>query len=296
MPNMSQGTFARLDVDGELTCFVEVKDKTNISYINNHMNSICGSIDHNSTGVETGIVVPRLHFLMQPTPEELDYLLEWIGFTETTDTFALNNAIGSKSVKLDRVASSGAADDLGNGYVDKAIFRAQKGPTPLSLEIEAVFDAIPDIGGHTWNANSATKTAPMGFHRSTLTLEGATRTPESFVYVIDNHLAVQHNNSIVPTGFEIGGPGRTHHVGFDIPYISGNVAVLTNPITDVTAGAAANIVFTRGGQSTTFSWANLKTQPNPPDVAKKEIRLKSFYEAFQSGATKPVVITHDPVA
>jgi len=293
MPGLSSPTFARIQVDGNWMCFKRIQDKTNISLMDNNDEVSCGKFYHTKEKVDEGIVVPKLHFLFQPSPEELDIILPWIGFTETTDVFALDGAVSSAPVILDRVAT---VDDLGNAYVDKAIFRGQKGRSPLSVELICICDQVPDIDGGTWSASAPTHTAAYPFHRAVLTAEGSAREFSSFVYVIDNHLAVNHNGNRVPTAFEIGGPGQTHHLGIDTPYTSSETVLLTNPIASV-AGAAGSIVFTRGGQSTTFAFHNMKTEANPPDVAKpEEIRLKTFYRIYGSGSTHPVQITHDPVA
>ena len=297
--SMSQSAFARLSVNGTKICFVRIKDMTKHSLVDGAVESICGSLYLNKDRVDLGIVMPKLQILMQPSPEEWEVLLPWMGFVLGSGVYTPDDTIANmaKPLILDRV---GSVDDLGNAYVDKWIVRGAKGTHPISLELQVSCDAAPNIGGGTFTATlPSPMTAPYAFHRGALSLESAAREFDSFMVVGDNHLAVQHNNNRVPTAFQYG--MRTFHLGVSIPYVSGNTAVLTNPIASA-AGAAGSLTFTRGGQSMAVSFTNLKAEPTPPDIPGKsedplqsEIRLKMFYQSYMdtSGPTKPITITND---
>lgn len=299
---MSQSAFSRLSVNGTRLCFVRIKDMTKHSLVDGAVESICGSLYLNKDRVDLGIVMPKLQILMQPSPEEWEVLLPWMGFVGSGGTYTLDDDITNMPhpLILDRV---GSIDDLGNAYVDKWIMRGSKGTHPVSLELQVACDAAPDIGNGVFSASlPSPMTAPYAFHRGALTLESSAREFDSFMVVGDNHLAIQHNNSNVPTAFQYG--MRTFHLGVSIPYVSGNTAVLTNPIASA-AGAAGSLTYTRGGQSMAISFTNLKSEPTPPDIPGKsedplqsEIRLKMFYQSYMNTSvpTKPITITTDATA
>ena len=63
------------------------------------------------------------------------------------------------------------------------------------------------------------------------------------------------------------------------------------------AGAAASLVFTNGGYSTTFSFAALQFPDRSPVVpGKTEIPLELHGTARKSGSTSELVVTHDSTA
>lgn len=296
MSETTWGGFARLDVDGNHLCFTEARDKSVIKLTDGSIKSICGKLDHYEANVDEGIVIPRMSLKMQPTPEELDIIFPWIGFEEApTDTFTPTIDITTMPLPVifDRVAS---IDGLGNAYVNTAIFRGQKGTSPMSLELDLIFDQIIDLDGEAWvGVMPENKTAPYPFHRSTINLESAARSFRSFAFAINNNLIFEHENNRVPTNFQFGDEGRTYHLGVDTPYLASNLDLLSNPI-DSVAGDSAALQFTRDTQSTLFSFTNLKLEASPPDVMKSEVRLSNYYKAYGSGSTLPVIITHDATA
>lgn len=291
MPGMSHGTFSRVDIGGRWMCIERIEDMSNRSVMNSNDDVSCGYPYEIEDAIDEGIHVPKLKILMRPRPEDLDVLLPWIGTAETSDTFALTSAAASETLLIDRVET---VDDCGNAYVDKAIFRGNRGRGGMSLELQVICDQFPDIDGGTWSATAPTSTAPYPFHRASLTAEGGTKSFASFVFVHDNKLVVNWNNSQTPNAFEIG--KRKFTLGVDTPYTSSETALITAPISDI-AGTSGNVTFTRGGQSFVISANSLVPEVNPPDVVhNEEIRLKTFWTCYGSTSNKPVTYTNDPVA
>lgn len=306
MAGMSQGAKSTISIGSTKFCYVSIEDKTVYYHVDGSAESICGSYySRNKDRVRAGIIVPRLHITMQPTPEELDALLPLWNFSESTDVWTPGDDFSSlTSFDLEWYKEADVTT-YSNGLCDKVILRAQKGAKPWALEMQVVFDNISRADGASEMGDSMVSptTAPYTFSDGTLTLNSASKECQSMVAVIDYALAVQHNNSQTPTS--IRPTDINMFLGVDTPWTSDEVALLSaftgeteGPTTASTAGYSGSFAFASGTKSTTLTYSNLKLpQAKLPSVmGKEEIRNKMFFEAFGDSSNYPMTITNDVTA
>lgn len=307
MAGQSQGAVTKLAVDGNNMCFTSIDNKSTYQMINGNVKSICGRYRHIAARKSRGIITPKLHIKMQPTPQELDILLPMLGFSETTDVFTPvedYSSLTNFDVELDYGPS---VHTYTNGIPDKVILRAAKA-VPWELEIQVFFDSIEvdDGGTASGSAIAGSTTAYNLSGQSTLTLNSGTHQPQDFVSVIDYKTAVQHNNSFWPTS--IVPTTRQVFVLPDTPYTSTEVALLSvftgeadgvSPAdAPAVTGYSGNIVFASGALSTTIAYDNLAPpELEPPSImGKQEIRNRMWLQAFGTASNHEITITNDITA
>lgn len=290
----NEAVASRLSINGQQYCFVKVEDKSEFKYVDPNGQIICGGYDHQGERVAIGPRLVRLHTLMYPTPEEWDLLLPLIGFDEDADVFTPKDTLTSFNAQVDY---SGV--DVGNyktGVVDKAIARGQQGLTPVSLELQMVFQDF-DLTA-AFSGTSMTLNAPYEFTASSsgfqLGSTGAnTRRINSFVWVYDNQVKGRFNNSI--TADNLPNTQRIVHLGVNMPYTGDEDDILTDGIVDATrlTGYEANLTFTRSPQSLAFAFENLKWETSPPSVGPKgeETRLMTFWKCYAESTDPLMTIT-----
>lgn len=295
MAGQTQGAVTRLSIDGVKMCFKRVEDKSVFKNVDGAAAAICGSLAHNAARVAPGIALYRLHILLEPTPEELDTLIPIMGYTEDTDVFTLTEDYSSLGV--DVVVDRSAKVHTYTGMkVDKAIWRGQKGVQPVSLELQMVGTGFSE-GSSFGSPTDPSATAPYAFSMGTLSLLGNTEVFDRFVLVQDNHMAIQHNNSVDPTS--VVPAEQTFSLGISTPYTSDEAAILT---TFTSAGredgGAAAVKFENdNGQSTQIALANVKWEATPPSIlGKQEVRLDQFYTGYATSGTEACIITHHATA
>lgn len=290
----SQGAYSRLAIDGQQMEFNTIREGTRTELVDNGDQAIRGTRSHAKERVTLGLVWVKHIITMQPTPSELDVLIPLMGFAESpTDTFTLTDDFDSLTftMLIDRVEKIHTYAD---SIIDKAIFRGQKGGMPIGLELHIL--SPTESEGTTWTGPPTALDTDhnYAFTEGVLTLQASAREFDRFLLSIDNKCAVEHNNSrtatcITPTDSEI-------VLACSTPYTSTESDLYTTPFGSA-AGAGGSLVFTRSTKSTTFTFANLKSIATVPEIpGKQEIRLPLFYKAYSSGATKPLVITHDNTA
>lgn len=303
MAGQSQGAFAKLAIDGNKYCFTSFKDESVFRRVDGSEESICGNLDHYKERVTEGIVLPKFTVKMQPTPEEYNTLLPWLGYSESTDVFTPISDFSSTGVTVLYFPVS-ALWTYSGVQVDKAILRGSKGGPPLELELQCMGTGLTVTDGGSFSASTITSTTPYVFHNLTLSLAGNAEVFQSFVAVEDHKLFPQHNNSTFPTS--LFPRDRLYYLGLDTPYTSDEVALLsafTGEVGAVTspsqAGYAGSLVATRGARSCTWAYHNLKAEVNAPDVpGREEIRARFWYQAFGESVTPtpPLTITSDITA
>lgn len=307
MAGQAQGAVTTMAVNGNNMCFTSIENQTKYRLINGSQESICGRFRHIAARNSRGIIVPRLHIKMQPTPQELDLLLPMLGFTESTDVFTPTDDFSSMTNMDVELDYGDSVHTYANGIPDKVILRAAKG-IPWELEIQAFFDNITVDDGGTASgsaiAGSTTSYSLTGL--STLTLNSATEALQSGIVVIDYKAAVQHNNSYFPTS--IRPTERLVYFIPDLPYTSDEVALLSAFTGEADAvspgdapsvsGFSGSLVFASGGLSTTIAFNNLAPpELTPPSIpGKEEIRYRPWLQAFGTSSTAEITITNDITA
>ena len=270
--------------------FVSITPGGGVALVDTNEEATRGSRDPAKERVVQGLITTELQIVMNPTPAELDILLPWIGFSESTDTFSLTETLTYRDILIDFDVHRQIFQDC---LVNTAEFSSTKGqPLKLTLNVlcrtqdTPVATAFPTIGIDT--------EAPYMHHQGVLTLRSASREYTEVSLTIDNQLVAEHNNAqeptvIFPTGRMISGSCNT-------PFSGDEDDLYTAPLAAV-AGAAGTLVYTNGGQSTTFTLANVKEDNvKPPAITGGEIRQAIDFKVFSSGSTASLVITHDATA
>lgn len=252
-----------------------------------------GILDNPKELVSSGIQFFGFQVLLYPMVTELDVLLPLIGMTESpTDTFTLTDDFSSLtfSTVVDKVAK---VHTYTSCKVDKAIFRGQKGGKPVSLELHILALAMTE-GSSFGSPTVPTKYAPYAFNTGTMNLLGTAYQFDRFALGIDNHCAVQHNNSEAPQSIQP--TWRSINLGCSTPYTSTETSLLTTAIgSSRSDGGTGNVTMTYANFSTVFSFANMKWEATPPSVLGKgsEIRLDQMWTIYKSSTTAPLIVTHD---
>lgn len=229
---------------------------------------------------------------LRPTPVELDqWLPRILGAAESSDSFALGESIPAWSALVDRVTNRFI---YAGCYVNKATFSGSQGqPITLALDIEGLSETISAsaVPGGVPAINSG---APYVFSDCTyaLTADASATLVREFEITIDNVLtADRYFNSV--TRAPLFATDRMITVKLVVPYTSDEVDLYDQAV----AGAAGTLTLTNGGQSTLFTFANLKCPAETPPIQDKgEMLLTLNMVAYQSGSTKELVVTHDSTA
>jgi hypothetical protein len=184
-------------------------------------------------------------------------------------------------------------------YIDKAIFSGTKGKD-IKLELKIIGTSETEGAAASFPSLTFPTDKPYQFNQGVLTLDGNTELYNQFVLVIDNHLEREFNNSATAT--DIVAADRTVAFACSTPYTSDETALYTTPGPGGPARGGLTgtnkLVFTNGGESTTFTMGNLKPMPaRAPSVnGKRQIRLPLQYKSFGDGSRADISVTHDPVA
>lgn len=294
MAGQSVSTFAKFSVNGTKICFRQIMDDSVYTRVDDSADTMCGSLDHDSRMVTEGIKIVRFRVIMRPSPQELAILFPCIGLAGSQPNYALvDNFQASKfSAQIDRVARVAT---YSNCMVSRAIFSGARGFRTMQLELHIVAEDITwgAAGSGTFTAPS-TRTAGLPLTQGVLTLQGGTRSFNRFGLVIDNNPSVEWNNSVVAGAIEAS--DRIISLSVSTPYTSDEYALLENEISSA-AGAAGQLLFSRSGESTQFSFPKLILTPNPPNVPQRsEIRHSLTYLAYITDGQKPLAVTHTAAA
>ena len=222
------------------------------------------------------------------TPAMLDLVLPRIlGANESTDTFALAEALPEFAVLIDRVAKRFLYDGC---QVNRATFRASAGG-PLELDID-ILGKTEAVSATSFPSITAPTDPPYVWQDCVCTINGSARVVTQFELVIDNALNARFSNS--QTATDIHSTDRVVTVNLTVPYTSAELDLYG---INTGGAAAATFVFTNGNYATTFSIAKLQIPDQSPVVESRgEILLQLQGVAKQSSTTKELVITHDSTA
>lgn len=279
----AEGVGVRLSLNGLAYCVARVEDHSGFKYVDPNAELMCGSYDWYSERVAIGPRIVRLHVLLYPTPERWDTLLPLIGYTETADVFTPKNTLTEFSAQVDYDGTD--TGNYLNGVVAMAIIRGQQGLTPVSCELQMVFQDYNLTA--SWAGTAETLNAPYEFTAGSMTMDPTTastsRDFNSFVFVHNNNVMSRFNNSV--TADNLAMTQRVVNFGVNQPFRSTEQELLADAVVDADRliGQAASLTFTRGAQSLQLDMPRLKTESAIPSVLKKtdEIRLMQFFQAYR---------------
>lgn len=226
--------------------------------------------------------------VMVPTPGDLDDLLPWIlGADEAaTDTFALAETLPERYVTVDKVAKVAT---YAGCKVNTATFRsAANQDLTLTLDVAGKTETLGDAA--SFPSLTPDLDQPYIHHNMVLTLGGAAKDCISVEIAINNFLLLDRFRN-TQTRAHLPEGDRVITLTVEVPYTSDETGLYDPAI----AGIAGIVKYTKGNQSITFTFANLKAAAEPIQVPGRgqEIITRLSYQAFQSSTTKELVVTND---
>lgn len=230
--------------------------------------------------------------VMIPTPVDYDTLLPWIlGANEATDVFALAETLPERYVTVDKVAK---VMTYAGCKVNSAVWRsAPNQDLTLTLDVQGKTETVGNAG--TFPSLSISQDQPYVHHQSTLTLGGTAYKPNSIEISVNNGLLLDRFRN-TQTRDELPEGDRVITLVVEVPYTSTQTGLYDPAI----AGIAGSVVYTKGNQSITFSFANLKAAAEPIVIGgrRQEVLLRLAYQAFadESASDKELEVTNDPTA
>lgn len=285
-----------LAINGTQMCFISAHPLIKYEFVDPNAQLMCGVLDDVIETITPGIEHHGWRVLLQPHPGELDILIPLIGTTESpTDTFTPDDTPTTFTTLVRLKSTTQLAYSTTGCMVDKAIFRAQKGGSPLSLQLDIIGQASAETA--TFSPSTITRQAPYPFTSSTLTLGGTEHEPDQVVIVHDNHVRKRFNNSV--TADVIQNTRRTLHIGCNTPYTDTEDGTLTTAIGATrAAGIAVNLQFSRNNQELTWDVTKAIWAATPPAITGKqdEVRMYSWWQAVKSGSNALFTITQDATA
>lgn len=223
---------------------------------------------------------------LDPRPDDLDYLLPLIlGSVAAGNSFTLAETVPSVYLLEDKVAGIYLYTGM---KVNSAEFDAAESSQDLKLTInwEGISESetiFPSIAG------TLSVRRPYTLAEGVITVASTPYPMKNLKIKIDNVLALDrfYNSA---TRISLPETDRIITVTFDSPFSSAEKALYDLAL----AGAAATVVFTNGSYVLTFDFVNLKSTKDGPTVPGKtvEIGQSLSLKAFQSGATKELVVTN----
>lgn len=228
---------------------------------------------------------------LEPTPDDLVFLLPWIlGGSPTGTTYPLADTLPSFSLQIDRIAG---VFTYAGCKVRRATFRGAKGgKVNLSLELAAQSETAGAAGSFALPAVAASQVKGpyiLGGDTS-LVLNGVAREVAEFELVIDNGLVTDRfmNNLTV-----VSLPENDRQIALHTShaYASQNVDLYNQAL----AGAAGTLILTNGGSSTAFSFGTLQVPAQSPTASSRaEIMLRLEMAARKTGSTLELTVVHSP--
>ena len=202
--------------------------------------------------------------------------------------FALAEALTDRYITIDKVAKVYTYDGC---KANSATFEsAAGGNLKLTLDVQGKTETAAAAG--TFPAISATLSAlqPYIHHQAVLTLDGGATKVNNVQVSISNELVLDRFNN-TQTRSELPAGDRIVKLTCDNPFTADEVSLYDLAI----AGITGTIQYTNGNRSLLFTFANLKVPSQSPEIAGRttELPLRLEFTAYQSGATKELVVTND---
>lgn len=250
---------------------------------------IRGTRSRNKERVRAGLINVGGNITMNPSPTELDELLEVIlGGTESTDTFALAETLPTFIIAVDRVAKVFTYAGL---VVNTASFTGTPGqPMTLSMDVLGTTETVANAG--TFPALTFDLDSMFVFTDAVFTYNSTAYAVTEFDVTINNNVTARFTNSTTAT--DISPEDREVTLTVTTPYTSSETALYLPGV----AGNAGDLALTNGGQSLTFDFANLKANPDVTPVVggRGEIFNQITFKSFKSSSTNELIVTHDSTA
>lgn len=216
-------------------------------------------------------------------PEELDTVLQLLGFTKSGTGFTLNDsALPEYYASVDREEKVFLWSGM---IISRGTMRASPGvPWRWSLDWLGEQETVNNAG--TFPALTLNETPPLALHHGVLTLLSSARVVEDITLTIDNVCEHRSFNADYHTPER---HGRIITLDVLVPY-EGNTDLLRPAV----AGAGGSLVFTYGNYSTTFTFGNLQFPRGAVEKTKGSKRMLSLQGvARKTGSTMELAITHD---
>ena len=223
----------------------------------------------------------RLH----ATPALLDLALPRIlGAPETADLFPLAESLPEFDVLVDRVARRFL---YGGCKVDKAVFLGRPGSL-LELHLTIVGKS-ETVATAAFPAVAPPIDLPYVFQDAVVTIQGVPRQILGFQLTIDNRLAARFTNSSTAT--DVSATDRIVTLACTTPFTSSEVDLYG---ANAAGAGAAQLTFTNGGVSLSFTMPRVQFADRSPAVAgRDEIVLHLLGTAKKLGAAAELTVTSD---
>lgn len=249
-------------------------------------NGITGSRSQRHERVREGAGTIQGQITLSLTPTSMAFLLQYIlGAAPSGTTFALAETLPTFVLCIDKVAK---VITYSGCKINKATFKGSKASPMIKVTLDVVATSASVGNAGTFPALSIPTDPPYMFWDGVLTLQSAARQHSDIEIVIDN--ALQPNESNEQVASEYNATDRIIMVNGTSPFNSTEIDLFNQAV----AGAAGSYVLTNGNYSTTFTFGNLKAKRNNPGVSgKTRIPLKLEMQAFMTGSTRELVVTHD---
>lgn len=288
MPCSSQGAISKLAIGGQQIPFEMIDDQTTRKLVDDNDEVITGYMDPLSQRVSLGQLDIVVNVRLRPTPLELTALFPQMGMTLDTGVWGLDESLASFTMIIDRVAK---VHTYATCYVNQWTLSGQKGTKPLALDLQIVGTSLTEGNAGSFSATALTADGPYPFTAGVLTLRSSTRQFDRFSLSVNHFVERNFENSLTVSCADM--TRRRVTLATSVPYVSANTDLFTTPLASA-AGAAATLVFTKGGQSTSIAITNLKEIARPPGIpGKMAIRLPLFMRAYRTTSTKTFATTHD---
>lgn len=245
-----------------------------------------GTRSRRAERIATGVSAVSGSVVIQPTPQDLDFLLPWIlGTDESANSFVLAEALKLYGVDISKGDDTYRYSSMA---VSSAVFRSEVNQF-LTLTLNLV--GIAETAGITFPSigSSITTKRPYRHHESTFTLGSAARKLKSMELTIDNAVQADfYENASTISDIESG--DRIITLTADMPFDADHDDLYEIAI----AGISTNtLVYTDGTDTLTFTLGNLKAATEVLAIPARpgEVRLGKTFQAYQSGSTKELAVT-----
>lgn len=285
-----QGAITRLALAGQQFTFEQIDDQSVRNLVDDGEEAITGYYDPLSERVSLGLQVLTLNVRLRPTPKDITAILPLIGFDLATGTWTLPNAVSPASFTaiIDRSAK---VHTYSTCYVNRATLAGQTGNKPLVIDLQ-IFCSTFSEGTSFGSPTALNNDGPYPFSTGVITLRDTARQFDRFALSINNNLQRQFENTLTAACIDV--TKREITLATSVPYKSANTDLFTTPMITDALGDNATLVFTKGNQSTSIAFNNLKEIARPPGIpGKVAVRLPVFYRAYRDLTNKSVTITQD---
>lgn len=285
----SQGAITRLSINGYQMPFRLIDDQSFRELVDDSDEVITGHKDPIKERVSLGLLYLTLRVRLQPTPLELAQLLPLMGMSNSSgNNWVLDESLASFPIVIDRVAK---VHTYSTCYVNRWTLMGQKGRSAVSLDLEIFGTSLAE--GTSFGSPTAIQTdAPYPFTGLTLTLRGSARACDRVAFSVNHFLEREFENSLTASCIDM--TRRRATLATSVPYKTANADLLTTALLTNADGAAAEVAFARGGQSTTISLNNIKEIARPPGIPGKiGLRLNWFGRIYRDLTNKAFSAVHD---